>query len=63
MYLRKSNICHHKLDVSHSSTEFAVISLDAGLRLDGILALNLWDVVTEVLHSCKNTHTRPHIKH
>ena len=28
--------------VSHSSTESEVISLDAGLRMDGLPALDLW---------------------
>ena len=41
---------------SHSSTESEIISLDAGLRTDGLLALDLRDVVIEVLHSSKNTH-------
>ena len=61
MYLlRKSNICSHKSDVqkqtsaSHSSTESEIISLDADLRKDGILAFDLWDVVIEVLHSSNN---------
>ena len=40
--------------VSHSSTEAAVISLDAGLRMDGIPALDLWDSVIEVFHSSPN---------
>ena len=31
--------------VSHSSSESEIISLDAGLRLDGIPALDLWDVI------------------
>ena len=35
--------------VSHSSTESEIISLDAGLRLDGIPALDLWDVIVAVL--------------
>ena len=35
--------------VSHSSTESEIISLDAGLRLDGISALDLWDLIVEVL--------------
>ena len=35
---------------SHSSTESEVISLDAGLRMDGLLALDLWDLVIDVLH-------------
>ena len=36
--------------VSHSSTESEIISLDAGLRLDGIPALDLWDLIVAVLH-------------
>ena len=34
--------------VSHSSTEAAIISLDAGVRLEGIPGLNFWDMVTDV---------------
>ena len=37
--------------VSHSSTESETISLDAGLQMDGLLALDLWDFVIEVLRS------------
>ena len=44
----------HKTSVSHSSTEAEVLSLDAGLRLDGIHACALWDFVNEVLHSSSN---------
>ena len=40
--------------VSHSSTEAEVISLDAGLRMDAIPALDLWDLVIEVFHSSPN---------
>ena len=36
--------------VSHSSTESEIISLDAGLRLDGTPALDLWDLIVAVLH-------------
>ena len=36
--------------VSHSSTESDIISLDARLRLDGIPALDLWDLIVAVLH-------------
>ena len=36
--------------VSHSSTESEFISLDAGLRLDGIPALDLRDLIVAVLH-------------
>ena len=37
--------------VSHSSTDAEIISFDAGLRMDGIPALDLWNLVTEVLQS------------
>ena len=47
-------MCMKQTSVSHSSTECEVISLDAGLRMDGMPALDLWDVVIEVLHSSKN---------
>ena len=32
-------MCKKQTAVSHSSTEFEIISVDAGLRLDGLLAL------------------------
>ena len=35
--------------VSHSSTESEIISLDTGLRLDGLPALELWDPIAPVL--------------
>ena len=34
--------------VSHSSTESEIIFLDTGLRLDGLLALELWDLIVSV---------------
>ena len=40
--------------VSHSSTEAAIIFLDAGLRMGGIPALDLRDLVIEVFHSLPN---------
>ena len=54
MYFWKSNVCPSQFDVqqisvSHSSTESEVISLDVGLRMDGFPALDLWDIVIEVL--------------
>ena len=54
-------MCKKQTSVSHSSTESEVIPLDAGVRMDGIHARDLWGEVIEVLHSSKNTH--PHIKH
>ena len=40
--------------VQHSSTEAEIISFDAGLRMDGIPALDLLDLVIEVFHSSPN---------
>ena len=42
-------MCKKQTAVSHSSTESEIISLDAGLRLDGLLALELWDLIVSVL--------------
>ena len=47
-------MCEKQTSVSHSSTEYEIISLDAGVRMDGIPALDLWDLVTDVLHSSSN---------
>ena len=44
-------MCNKQTSVSHSSTESAIILLDAGFSMDGILALDFWDAVTEVLHT------------
>ena len=44
--------------VSHSSTESEIISLDAGLRLDRIPALELWDLIVLVLGHIIQTHER-----
>ena len=46
MHFRKSHVCANmwickkQTSVSHSSTEAEIISLDAGLRMDGIPALD-----------------------
>ena len=42
-------MCKKQTSVSHRSTESEIISLDAGLRLDGIPALDLWDLIVAVL--------------
>ena len=42
-------MCKKQTAVSHSSTESEIISLDIGLRLDGMLALELWDLIVSVL--------------
>ena len=42
-------MCKKQTAVSHSSTESEIISLDTGLRLDGLPALKLWDLIVSVL--------------
>ena len=42
-------MCKKQTAVSHSSTESEIISLDTGLRLDGLPALELWDLMVSVL--------------
>ena len=44
-------MCKKQTAVSHSSTESEIISLDTGLRLDGLPALELWDLIVSVLGS------------
>ena len=61
MYLWKPNVCSiswmckKQTSISHSSTKSEIISLDAGLRMDGLPPLDLWDMVIEVLRSTNNT--------
>ena len=42
-------MCKKQIAVSHSSAESEIISLDTGLRLDGLPALKLWDLIVSVL--------------
>ena len=51
-------MCKKQTAVSHSSTESEIISLDAGLRLDGIPALDLWDLIVSVLGNTTQNHDR-----
>ena len=46
-----SRVCKKQSAVSHSSTESEIISLDTGLRLDGLLALEFWDLIVSVFGS------------
>ena len=54
VHFRKSHVvslswmCKKQTSVSHNSTEAEIISLDASLRMVGIPALDLWDLVIEV---------------
>ena len=51
-------MCKKQTSVSHSSTESEIISLDAGLRLDGIPALDLWDLNVAVLGNTNQSHKK-----
>ena len=42
-------MCKKQTAVSHSSKESEIISLDTGLRLVGLPALELWDLIVSVL--------------
>ena len=41
-------LCKKQGAVSHSTAEAEVISMDAGVRMEGLPALFLWDLVIEV---------------
>ena len=51
-------MCKKQTAVSHSSTEFEIISLDTGLRLDGLPAQELWDLIVSVFGSVIQTSDR-----
>ena len=51
-------MCKKQTAVSHSSTESEIISLDAGLRLDELPALELWDLIVSVFGSVTQTSDR-----
>ena len=68
-------MCKKQTSVSHSSTESEIISLDTGLRLDGLPALESWDLIVSVfgnisrisdrtvkLVNGENKHHNPHNK-
>ena len=51
-------MCKKQTAVSHSSTESEIISLDAGLRLDGVPAHELWDLIVSAFGSMTQTTER-----
>ena len=57
-YVPISWMCKKQTSVSHSSTESEIISLDTGLRLDGLPALELWDLIVSVFGSVTQTSDR-----
>ena len=44
-------MCKKQTSVSHSSAESEIMSLDAGLLMDGLPGVDLWDLVIEVLRT------------
>ena len=59
-FVPRSWMCKRQTSVSRSSTEAHIISLGAGLRMDGIPALDLWDLIVNVLHG--NTNQREQVQ-
>ena len=57
-FVPSSWMCKKQTAVSHSSTESEIISLDTGLRLDGLPALELWDLIVSFLGSVTQTSDR-----
>ena len=51
-------MCKKQTSVSHSSEESEIISFDAALRLDGLPALELWDLIVSVFGSITQTTER-----
>ena len=51
-------MCKIQTAVSHSSTESEIISLDTGLRLDRLLALELWNLIVSVSRSVSQVSDR-----
>ena len=51
-------MCKKQTSVSHTSTESEIISLDVGLRLNGIPALDLWNLIVSVLGNTIQTPDR-----
>ena len=51
-------LCKKQALVSHSSTESEIISLDTGLSLDGLPAVELWDLIVSVLGNASRVSDR-----
>ena len=58
-FVPKSWLCEKQTSVPHSSAESEIIILDAGFRLDGIPALDLWDLIVSVPGNTIQTPERP----
>ena len=51
-------MCQKQTAVSHSSSGSEIISLDTGLRLDGLPALELWDLIVSVFGNASHVSDR-----
>ena len=51
-------MCKKQTAVSHSSTDSEIISLDTGLRLDWLPALERWDLTVSVLGNVSHVSDR-----
>ena len=51
-------MCKKRTAVSNSSTESAIISLDTGLRIDGLFALELWGLIVSFFGSVSHVSDR-----
>ena len=51
-------MCKKQTSISHISTESDIISLDTGLRLDGLPALELWDLIVSVFGNVSHVSDR-----
>ena len=58
-FVPRSWMCKKQTSVSRSSTESEIISLDAGLTLDGLPALKMWDLIVSVFGNMTQTTERP----
>ena len=58
-YVPLSWICKKQGAVSHSTAEAEVISLDAGVRLEGLPALSLWSLVIDVFEPSSKPSSQP----
>ena len=57
-FVPTSLICKKQTSVSHSFTESEIISLDAWLRLDGMPAFDVWDLIVSIFGNTIQTHDR-----